>query len=184
MTIDTSKIEGYDAMTPEQKLDALTKFEIPEPDYSGYVKKDQFDKTASELAKIKKEKSAAENDTKTKETELDSLKKMVEELQKDKQIATYTAQYIGLGYEKALAEETAKAVVDGDTAKVFENQQKFLGEYEKKIKADLMKGSPKLGGGEPPKKLTRDELNKMSVEERYSWIQDNPEFAKEILGGE
>ncbi len=184
MTIDTSKIEGYDAMTPEQKLDALTKFEIPEPDYSGYVKKDQFDKTASELAKIKKEKSAAENDTKTKETELDSLKKMVEELQKDKQIATYTAQFIGSGYGEEDANARAQAIIDGDIAKAIEIEKKFLGEYEKKIKADLMKGSPKLGGGEPPKKLTRDELNKMSVEERYSWIQDNPEFAKEILGGE
>lgn len=184
MTIDTTKIEGYEGMTPEQKLEALTKYEIPEPDYTGYVKKEQFDKTASELAKIKKEKQTAENDTKTKESELDVLKKMVEELQKDKQIATYTAQYIGLGYEKALAEETAKAVVDGDTAKVFENQQKFLGEYEKKIKADLIKGAPKLGGGEPPKKLTKEELNKMSVEDRYTWVQDNPEMAKEILGGE
>jgi len=184
MTIDTSKIEGFDSMTPEQQIEALTKYDFPDPDYSGYVKKEQFDKTASELAKIKKEKTTAESETKTKEGELESLKKMVEALQKDKQIATYTAQYIGLGYEKALAEETAHAVVDGDTAKVFENQQKFLDGFEKKLKADLMKSSPKLGGGEPEQPITKDELNKMSVEDRFNYIQSHPDAAKTILGGE
>ena len=173
-------------VTPEQmqKLEALTKFDFPEPDYSGYVKKEQFDKTASELAKIKKEKTTAEGETKTKESEIEVLRKMVEELQKDKQIATYTNQYLGLGYDKMLAEETAQAVVNGDTAKVFENQQKFLGEYEKKIKADLMKSSPKLGGGEPDKPITKDELNKMSMEDRFNYIQNHPDTAKTLLGGE
>ena len=52
--IDTSKIEGYDKMTPEQKIAALEGFDHPDPDYSGYVKKDTFDATASELAALKK----------------------------------------------------------------------------------------------------------------------------------
>lgn len=46
MKIDTSKIEGFDKMTPEQKLAALESYEIAEPDLSGHVKKDVFDKTA------------------------------------------------------------------------------------------------------------------------------------------
>lgn len=185
MNIDTSKIEGYADMTPEQKLEALEKYDIPDPDYSGYVKKDTFDKTASELAKLKKEKTSAEGETKAKETQLEALMKEVEELKKDKQVATYTNQYLGLGYEKALAEETALAIVNGDTAKVFENQKKFQEELEKKIKADLMKNTPKLGSqGEPEKPYTKDELNKLSVEERYAWISAHPDAAKTILGGE
>ena len=39
----------------EQKIAALEAFETEDPDYSGYVKKDIFDKTASELAAKKKE---------------------------------------------------------------------------------------------------------------------------------
>ena len=42
MRIDTSKIEGYEDMTPEQKVAALEGADIPDPDYSGYVKKDQL----------------------------------------------------------------------------------------------------------------------------------------------
>ena len=38
--IDTSKIEGYENMTAEEKVQALESFSIADPDYSGYVKKD------------------------------------------------------------------------------------------------------------------------------------------------
>ena len=55
MNIDTTTIEGFDSMTPEQKVEALLKVEVPDKvDLSGYVKKDLFDKTASELAEAKK----------------------------------------------------------------------------------------------------------------------------------
>ena len=52
--IDTSKIEGYENMTAEEKVQALEAYAIADPDYSGYVKKDTFDKTASELAQAKR----------------------------------------------------------------------------------------------------------------------------------
>ena len=55
MKIDVTQIEGYENMSPEEKLKALEGFDIPSPDYSGYVKKDLYDKTASELAAKKKE---------------------------------------------------------------------------------------------------------------------------------
>jgi hypothetical protein len=41
--IDVTKIEGYADMTPEEKLKALEGYDVPDPDYSGYVKKDVFD---------------------------------------------------------------------------------------------------------------------------------------------
>ena len=52
--IDVSTIEGFANMTAEQKAEALANYEFPDPDYTGYVKKDVFDKTASELASWKK----------------------------------------------------------------------------------------------------------------------------------
>ena len=51
----TDKIQGYDKMTPEEKIAALEGYELTEPDYSGYVKKQVFDKTASELTDYKKQ---------------------------------------------------------------------------------------------------------------------------------
>ena len=46
--IDTSKIEGYANMTAEQKLAALEAYDHPDPDYTGYVKKDALDRATSE----------------------------------------------------------------------------------------------------------------------------------------
>ena len=52
---DTSTIEGFEGMTPEQKVEALLKAEIPENvDMSKFISKEQFDKKASELAEANK----------------------------------------------------------------------------------------------------------------------------------
>ena len=73
--IDTSGIEGYAEMTAEQKLAALEGFDIPDPDLSGYVKKDLFDKKASELAAAKKQlgEKMTEDEQKASEKEIQDL---------------------------------------------------------------------------------------------------------------
>lgn len=149
--IDTSKIEGFDGMTAEQKVDALLKAEIPESvDMSKYVSKETFDKKASEAASLSKQlKEKMTEDEKAKADAEESQKKILEELEqlrRDKTIATYTAQYIGMGYDKELAEETAKAMADGDMDKVFANGAKHKEALEKKIKEDLLNGTPKPEG--------------------------------------
>ena len=54
--IDTTKIPNFDAFSEEQKA-AISAMEIdvPEPDYTGWVKKDVFDKKASEAAELSKQ---------------------------------------------------------------------------------------------------------------------------------
>ena len=69
--IDTSKIEGFAEMTAEQKLAALESYNIPEPDYSGYVKKDVYDKAASEAASWKKKHNDLLSDEDKKKQEQD-----------------------------------------------------------------------------------------------------------------
>ena len=53
--IDINAIEGYAEMSAEEKLAALESFEIPEPDFTGYVKKELLDKASSEAASFKKQ---------------------------------------------------------------------------------------------------------------------------------
>ena len=55
-------------MSVEDKLKALESYEI-ELDYTGYVKKDLFDKTASELAEKKRQLKAKLTEEETKEQE-------------------------------------------------------------------------------------------------------------------
>lgn len=140
--IDVSKIEGFSEMTAEQKLAALEAYEIPDPDYSGYVKKDVYDKATSDLAEWKRKHNAllSEEDKKKQENEeeLTTLRKRVEEMEKEKLISGHKARFLALGYDETLADETAKAMASGETDKVFANQKKFLETHDKAYKAKLM----------------------------------------------
>lgn len=157
--IDVSTIEGYEGMTPEQKVEALLKVEVPEKvDLSGYVSKKVFDDKASEAADLSKrlkekmtdeEKAKAAQDEAAKEQakKFADLEAKYAELEKQTVISANKAKFLGMGWSETLAEETAKAMADGDTEKVFANQKKFQEEYEKKLKADLLKETPNPEGG-------------------------------------
>lgn len=158
-TIDTSTIEGFDGLTPEQKVEALLKLDIPEKaDYSGWVKKELYDKTASDLSKAKKELQGKMTEDEAaaaeKQAQWDSLQEQMKALQADneklKQERTesiYKAKYLAMpGFDEKLAEETAKAMAAGQMDKVFENQQKANEAYKKQVQAELVKGDPKPGG--------------------------------------
>lgn len=150
--IDVSQIEGFADMTDEQKVQALTGLDIPEPDYTGYVRKDLYDKAASEAADWKKKHNALltadEQKKQEEEEELTTLRTKVEQLEKEKLISGHKAQFLALGYDEELAAATAKAMADGDTAAVFANQKKFLEGHDKKYKAQLMgqTSTPPAGG--------------------------------------
>lgn len=165
--IDTSTIEGFDALTAEQKVEALLKLDIPERvDMSGFVRKDLYDKTASDLSKAKKdlagkmtadESAAAEQKAKWDEMEakMATLQADNEKLQMERTESIYKAKYLAMpGFDEKLAEETAKAMAAGDMDKVFANQQKANEAHEKAVRAELVKSDPKPGGaggenGEP-----------------------------------
>lgn len=120
--IDTSTIQGYAEMTPEQKLAALEALEMP--DMTQFVAKNDYDKlkTASDnnaseakswkdkynstLSEAEQARLAAEEAQKAVQTELAELKR------KDK-IATAKDEYIKSGFDAALALATAEAEVDG-----------------------------------------------------------------------
>ena len=160
MPIDTTVIEGFESMTAEQKVEALLKVEVPEKiDLSGSVKKDLFDKTASELAEAKKTIKGKMSEDEAAKAQADADRKALEdkytELLRKSTIAEHTARYIAMpGYDEKLARETAEALFDGNMEKVFENQQKANAAYEKKLRADLVKQDPKpdgAGGGSEEK---------------------------------
>ena len=125
--IDISKIDGYADMTPEQKIAALEAFETEDPDYSGYVKKDIFDKIASELAAKKKElneKLTEDEQKKQKEQEeREELQSKYDKLLRESEVSKFKAKLLGMGYEEKLADATAEAMADGDTEKVFANEE-------------------------------------------------------------
>ena len=154
--IDVTTIQGFDGMTAEQKVEALLKLDIPERiDMSKYVSKETADKYASEAAEYKKQlkgKMSAEEAAKAEQDKvMKEMQDKYNDLLKQSTIANHTAKYLAMpGYDEKLARETAEALFDGNMDKVFENQQKANEAYEKKLKADAMKGmkGPAKGDGD------------------------------------
>lgn len=182
--IDVTQIEGYADMTAEEKLKALEAFDIPDPDYSGYVSKEQFDKTASELAAKKKELSEKlsedERQKQEEQEQREELQKKYDTLLRESTVSKNKAKLLGLGYEEKLADETAEAMADGNLDKVFANQKKHLDAVEKRVRAEVLKETPKPTGDGDSKTMTLKKLREMSPAERMKFSQEHPEEYKEL----
>ena len=155
MNIDTSTIENFDSLSAEEKVDALLKLDLPDSSADLARMKSALDKATSEAADYKKqlkgkltedEAAAAEREAKWAEMEA-----KLKELETEKTISTYKASYLAMpGFDEKLAEDTAKALAEGDMKTVFANQQKASAAHEKKIRAEMVKNDPKpegAGGG-------------------------------------
>lgn len=151
--IDVSKLAGYEGF-PEEVKQALEGYEIPEPDFSGYVRKEVFDKKASEASELSKQLKTRMSEQEIANAEsakaYEDMKAELELLKREKTISDYKTKYLGLGYDEKLAGETAIAMADGKTDTVFANQQKFLQEQKKAIEAQALNMQPGLSVGDAP----------------------------------
>lgn len=178
MKIDVSKIEGYEAMTAEEKVKALESHDIED-----VVSKKVFDDAAREASEYKKKWKATLSEKEQQAIEeADKRKEMearLKQLEDEKQMAEYTAKYVGLGYDNELAAGTAKALLDGDMDTVFSNQQKFADAKEAELKKSLLEKTPKPPAG-GDKKMTKEEFMKMSLAEKQEFAMKNPDEYKEF----
>ena len=183
---DVTKIEGYESMSAEDKVKALEAYEFEEPDMSGFVSKETFDKTASELATKKKELKAKMTEDEAKKIaeaeEKEALQTRIAELEAKEKIADNKAQFLALGYSEADATSTAKALVDGDLVTVFRNIKAHQDAFEKKVRADVLAETPRPDGlGVSGKDgMTLAELRKMSPREQLAWAEANPEEYRKL----
>lgn len=184
MKIDFSSIEGYENMTAEEKLAALENLEIPDPDYTGLVKKDLLDKANSEAASYKKqlrEKMSQDEQMAAQQAEeMAAVKAELETLRQEKAVTDLTKRWMGIGYSEELATDTAKASAAGDMDTVFKNHAKFLAEREKALKSELLKNTPTPPAGDGDKKITKEDFSKMTLAEKQKFATENPEAYREI----
>lgn len=186
--IDTTKIEGYSEMTLEEKIAALEAYEYE--DYSSELEryKNAVSKANSEAAMWKKKYNAFLSEEERKkneaEEEMNKIREELEILRKEKLESDHRAKLIALGYDENLAAETAKALVNGETEKLFVALKKHQETLEKQIRADVLKDTPKpkAGSGTKPE-ITKEQFDEMSYTERLKLFADNPELYKEFTGG-
>lgn len=193
MKIDVAQITDYDSLSLEEKVAALENFEYD--DHSEAVEslgkyKDATDKATKEAAEYKKQLKALQDQQKTGNTKADAtiaqLQEQVAELTRQNTISSYTAQYVALGYEAELAKATAIATADGDVATVFENQQKFLEQHDKDVKALILKQTPgpaKGGTGKQAPAMTLEKFRKLSDREQLKFAAEFPEEYAKLYGG-
>ena len=177
-----------EGMSVEDINKALEGIEMPTDNSAEIDKlKAALSKSNSEAADYRKqlrEKMSAE-ELKAKEDaeKMEALIKERDALLREKTIAGHKANYLALGYDEKLAAETAEAMANGEIEKVFANQKKHNEALEKKIRADVLKGTPKPEGGNGSEEITKEKFSKMSIAEQYKYSVDHPEEYKKLYGG-
>ena len=166
--IDVSKIDGYEAMSAEEKLAALEayEFEEPAPTNDNETKlKEALTRASADASEWKKKYRATLDDAKRAEEERAERDKArdeeLETLRKERTISKLEAQYLSVGYSAELAAASAKAQADGDTATVLANQTKFLADMKSKLEAEALGKQPQLTPGKPPE-ADKSEDDKLS----------------------
>ena len=177
-----------EGMTFEEVESALESVTIPE-DNSAEIErlKNALSKSNSEAAGYKKqlrEKMTEDEQKKQKEQEeREELQNKYDKLLRESVISKNKAKLVALGYEEILADETAEAMADGDTEKVFANQQKHLASFEKKVRADALKKTPKPTPDGDSKTMTLEKFRKLDPAERHKFYTEHPDEYKELYGG-
>ena len=158
-----------EGMTMDELAEALKTVEMPK-DQSAEIEKlkETISKSNSEAKEWKdKYRSTLDDATKKQQEAEENAKKQMEELEtlrKEKAIAGYKASYLAMGYDEALAEDTANALYAGDNAKLFENQKKHMEAVEKKAREEALRGSGRPGGSGSDKSGDDSEAAKLAKE--------------------
>ena len=185
---DLLKDAYKEGMTIEEINEALEGIELP-TDYSAEVErlKNALSKSNSEVADYKRQlrekMSADELKAKEDAEEKEKLQKDYAELVKKVALSENKAKLLALGYEDALATETAEAMVNGELDKVFANQKKHLDNVEKKVRSEILKDTPSPDGGNGGKTITKEEFAKMTYSERAKVFEESPEVYNELTNG-
>lgn len=177
-----------EGMTLTEIETALAAVELPTDNTEIERLKAAVSKSNSEAAELKKQLR-----TKLTEDEAAKLKDAEdrEKLQSDYNalltkvtISENKAKLLAIGYDDTLADETAEAMVNGELEKVFTNQKKHMENLEKKIRADVLKETPKPApGGAGGKGITQEQFDAMGYTERLKVFNEQPEIYKEFIGG-
>lgn len=185
---DLLKDAYKEGITVEEIESALADVEIP-ADQSAEIErlKAALTKSNSENAEWKKKhrEALSEEERKAQET-ADLIAKLQEEnatLTRESSVSKHKAKFLGMGYDEALANDAAVAMTDGDMEKLFSYQQKHQEALEKKIRADALKSTPKPVPNKDGGPVTREQIAKMSMDERIKFYQEHPDEYKEIYGG-
>ena len=188
MKIDTTKIEGYENLSAEDKVKALEgyEYEVPKSEDESGLKKLLSDRN-SEIKKLKDEirskMDASEREKLEKEEELERLKQTVAEFEKANKITSLKASYLAIGYNEELAQKRATFMADGDFVNATAVEKEFLTWHDRELKAEKIRSTPSpasSGSGSFEKAVTLDEFRKMDIPQMKALKAEHPEIYEEL----
>ena len=136
---------------------------------------------ASKWKKQYQEKLSEEERAKAQQDEANTaLQQELETLRAERNIANHKAQLLSIGFGDDVAEETAKAINDQDTAKLFDGIRKFIESHDKAVQEQNLRTNPTLKGGTAPKTITKEQFDQMGYIERVKVYQEHPDLYKEF----
>lgn len=156
--IDTKSIEGFDAMSAEEKLNALLgyEFEAPKQDESAELTRvrSALNKASGEAAEYKRQlrekQTEAEREAADRLEHENALQEQLNAYKARERVSTYKAQYMSIGYDAATAEALANATPDGMTDDFFATQKTFLDQQKQTLLSEALNRQPKPSVGTPP----------------------------------
>lgn len=161
--IDTRKIKGYDSMSVEEKLEALTAYEFDETrSDDGEVERlrNALSKANSEVADAKRQLRSKLSEEEARQAdeaearaslqqELEDAKKSLREYQAKDAISGYEKTLLGMGYSAEDARASAEALHSGDFASFFAKQSSFTESQRKAAAEGALNDQPGLSNGKP-----------------------------------
>lgn len=149
-------------MTLEEAQEAARTLFAPSKDLSSEVQryKQAASKANSEAAEYKRQLRAKqteeEAEAQRRKEENDAIIAERDALKRELQIGKHQAEFLAQGYDAQLAADTAAALYEGDTAKVFANMKAHQEKREQALKAELMRSTPQPGAGGNSSQMPKD----------------------------
>lgn len=138
---------------------------------------------SADASKWKKQYQEKLSDEERKKAEQDeqttAIKLELEALRAERNVANHKAQLLSIGFEDAQAEETAKALNDGDTEKIFDGLRKFVASHDKALRENAFRSNPVLQGGASEKAVSKEQFAKMGYKERLEVLENYPDLYNE-----
>jgi len=110
-----------------------------------------------------------------------AMQKRLEEVLTEKNIADFKSQFVSIGFDETLAQESAQALNSGDTVKVFDGIRKFIASHDKALAEKAMLNNPVLPGGNSTKTVSKEEFDKMGYREMVQFKAEHPELYREYM---
>lgn len=186
MKIDLTKIEGYDQMTPEEKIKALegAEIEVPKDNSAELARyKELMTKANSEAAEFKKKLREKQTEQEKAEEERAAAQKQMQEeletLRRERALGEHVSQLRGLGISEDDLAAVADAALNGNWKDFYAGLGKARTAFEKSIRADVTKGTPKPAGTGDPSPAPKTKAEIMSIRdasERQKAIAAHPEL--------